>query len=393
MKRPIFCLALCLLCGTFLGFSSLGFSSNTAHASGSASNILFGIAAVNKNDVWAAGESATAIGSQTLLEHWNGYAWSVIPGPKLTGNLYGVFEGIAAGSSKNVWAVGSFLSQGGNGQTLIEHWNGHAWKVIPSPNPAGAISSFLNGVSITEDSVWAVGTTEDALGSIHPLIERWDDGAWSIVASPDSSLQSSNLQAVSAISKNDVWAVGNFLNDQNQEQALIEHWNGDVWEIVPDAPSVSGELNSISAIAKDDIWSVGSSYDDSGNSLPLIEHWDGNIWQEADAGALPANVSYSVLNAVSARSEDDVWAVGYAVDTNNNQQGLVEHWNGKAWEVVPTPAFTGSVQSVLQGVVAVTHSSVWTGGETIDPANGYSTHPLVENWNGRQWSVVSSPTP
>src|SRR5436305_126985 len=59
--------------------------------------------------------------------------WSVVPSPNV-GSSTNVFQGVAAVSASDVWAVGDFVNSSGNDQTLTEHWNGHKWKVVPSPN-------------------------------------------------------------------------------------------------------------------------------------------------------------------------------------------------------------------------------------------------------------------
>ena len=41
--------------------------------------------------------------------------------------------GVAALGPNNVWAVGTTITG-----TLVEHWNGAAWSVVPSPSPAGS---------------------------------------------------------------------------------------------------------------------------------------------------------------------------------------------------------------------------------------------------------------
>jgi hypothetical protein len=41
---------------------------------------------------------------------------------------------VAATSGKDVWAVGTPIV-GGAFKTLIEHWDGAHWKIVPSPNP------------------------------------------------------------------------------------------------------------------------------------------------------------------------------------------------------------------------------------------------------------------
>jgi hypothetical protein len=52
--------------------------------------------------------------------------------------------------------VGDFINASGVRQTLIEHWNGTQWSVVPSPNLMG--NNLLRGVAIVSaNDVWAVG--------------------------------------------------------------------------------------------------------------------------------------------------------------------------------------------------------------------------------------------
>ena len=66
---------------------------------------------------------------------------------------------MAAISATDVWAVGE---QNLN-QTVTEHWNGTAWSVVPSPSvTAGGVQDFLSSVSaIGSSDVWAVGSTNN----------------------------------------------------------------------------------------------------------------------------------------------------------------------------------------------------------------------------------------
>jgi hypothetical protein len=54
-----------------------------------------------------------------------------VPNPNF--GTFNRFFGVAAVSSNDVWAVG-VTSNGGLSATLVEHWNGTSWTVIPSPN-------------------------------------------------------------------------------------------------------------------------------------------------------------------------------------------------------------------------------------------------------------------
>ena len=69
--------------------------------------------------------------------------WVIVPSPSIgTGDT---LSGVAAIASADVWAVGSYLPDRGGSQALVEHWNGSAWSIVPSPN--GQFGGQLYGVS------------------------------------------------------------------------------------------------------------------------------------------------------------------------------------------------------------------------------------------------------
>ena len=140
---------------------------------------LSDVAVVSTNNVWAAGSSNTS--STTLIEHWNGTGWSVVKSPN-PGSV-DLLLGIAVVSTNNIWAVGQSLAQIGQG--LIEHWNGSTWSVVKSPNQPGSVSSFLSGIAvISAGDIWAVGGFQGSNNDEHTLIEHWNGIKWSIVPSP-----------------------------------------------------------------------------------------------------------------------------------------------------------------------------------------------------------------
>lgn len=147
----------------------------------------------------------------------------------------------------------------------------------------GASSSALQAVSaLSPTQAWAVGEGVDTTSSIplrQSLVEQWDGTAWHIVASAGNDA----LFGVTALSPQDVWAVGGTLNygvvggggsTPPPERPLIMHWNGATWSVVPsvlpaDANAVS--LTSVAAVAANDVWAVG--YQDAGSahlSQPLL---------------------------------------------------------------------------------------------------------------------------
>ncbi|HXS63214.1 MAG TPA: hypothetical protein VN767_10070 [Streptosporangiaceae bacterium] len=38
-------------------------------------------------------------------------------------------------SRNNVWADGSYITGNNAAQTLVEHWDGTKWSIVPSPDP------------------------------------------------------------------------------------------------------------------------------------------------------------------------------------------------------------------------------------------------------------------
>jgi hypothetical protein len=85
-----------------------------------------GIAAISATDIWAVGS-----GLGTLTDHWNGTKWSLVKSPS-PGLEYNSLNGVAAISSNDAWAVGSYSNnpQIPDTNTLIEHWNGTKWSVV-----------------------------------------------------------------------------------------------------------------------------------------------------------------------------------------------------------------------------------------------------------------------
>ena len=79
---------------------------------------LTSVTAVSAHDVWAVGFDTTSGPSLTLIEHWNGLQWSVVPSPNPSTSL-NFLNGVAADpSSGQTWAVGDFFNDSGSSQTL-----------------------------------------------------------------------------------------------------------------------------------------------------------------------------------------------------------------------------------------------------------------------------------
>jgi hypothetical protein len=190
---------------------------------------LLGVAAISRSDAWAVGHQldGTLGGFGTLTEHWDGTSWSVVPSPNASSFTQGLSD-VSAVSSADVWAVGWFYDEFGAERALIEHWDGSTWSIVPSPDPTlerEDLVRLLGIDAISGTDAWAVGMFEVAGSYTHPrtLIGHWDGSRWTVVPSKNPSRIDDELLGVSAASATDIWAVGEVGSDAS---TLIEHWDG-----------------------------------------------------------------------------------------------------------------------------------------------------------------------
>jgi len=313
--------------------------------------------------------------------------WTVVKSPN-PGSGNGLF-GAASISANDVWAVGNFSSSGVPEQTLTLHWNGKKWSVVKSPNVSSQDSELMAVSAVSTNDVWAVGDSHTTSPVFQTLTEHWNGHKWSIMASPNPGAQLNELFGVAAVSTNDVWAVGSFaLTGFSPSQTLIEHWNGTSWSVVssPNVGTQTNELLGVTAVSASDIWAVGDFNNGTGPQT-LIEHWNGTSWSVVSSPNV-SGASNEPL-AVAAVSTTDVWAVGNST-TSGVSQALIEQWNGTSWSIVPSPSPGGS--NDLRGVASISATEIWAVGDFIDNNTG-AFQTLIELWNGTSWSIVSSPNP
>jgi hypothetical protein len=238
-------------------------------------DVLNGVAATSSTDVWAVGDYSNGNmffpNFQSLVEHWDGTTWTVVPSPSPGGSSGTFLNGVATTSATNAWAVG-FYNNGATPQSVIEHWDGTAWAVVPSPNPGGSSDTELNAVAATSSTnAWAVGFYNNGT-TARSLIEHWNGTAWTIVPSPNPvGSRDTRLNAVATTSSTNAWAVG-----FSRTHGLIEHWDGSAWTVVPspNPGTRDNDLGGVAATSSTNAWAVGS-YNTLKTARTLIEHWHG----------------------------------------------------------------------------------------------------------------------
>lgn len=258
------------------------------HQRGVGFNSLYGLTAVGPDDVWAAGLQlkGSYVSERPLVEHWDGTSWSIVATPKLSGVRYSVATSMAGGPSGQVifggWTQASDLTV----RTLVERWDGTGWRRVHTPNSTSLAWSEVTALHVVGPSdVWAVGFSNSSDQRTHrTLVEHWDGSRWSLVPSPHAvGRPGSLLWGIDGTASNDLWAVGDSeLHDALlTSYTLVEHWDGTRWTILhsPNVHRSTGNVfSSVVAFAPDDAFAFGDYAPNNGLQRTLLEHWDGASW-------------------------------------------------------------------------------------------------------------------
>lgn len=428
------------------------------------------------------GHGQTVLGTPTPIPPLTVTKWCTLDvAPGDVANAQVNLSKIVALSANDAWVLGSLDTLDKDGSSseslpLLERWDGHAWNIvqtadtsalakqlqgsirqIPNATASGPASNAveLNDLAVLSDNnIWIVGQVsvsqmfhskspffpgpiESLAGQ--PLIEHWDGHTWQIVASPvgaspEGFLNNTNqLTSISAISANDIWAMGTQISKDNtgymlisgEDMPLVEHWDGTSWteKQLPNSLQTQGvDSTTIQALSANDVWSFDEGvnfnvtsvqpvpFDPSatpGTSIIIgkalahptfsqhILHWDGQNWHEMQ---FPADLSKSVsLGSVSVIADNNIWVFGSeAVDANGTpvtgatQTGqlkyvsVVYHWDGTTWSKAATPDVAGAN---LNNVSVSAPNDYWLFGST------QKDQPLTEHWDGKAWRVVTLTTP
>ena len=286
------------------------------------------------------------------------------PNPGTT-NLLG---GLVAFTPTGIWGVGSASSSsytGCHGRTLTARWNGAAFvevPEVPSPTP---ICASVNGVAGTSTSdVWAVGSTNS---SRDPHVRHWNGSKWTagpgaplpVPPSGGRRLRTTGLNAVAAITPGDVWAVGKAQFQDFSRGALIEHWTGTAWQLVPGPTGASEVLNGAAALTRRMCGRWGRRADrrrrDADRAL------DGPAWTTVPSPNANINMHAARRRGgVGHRPLGRRHSIGNA-SLGSTSRTLIEHGNGTSWTTVPSPNI-GAGNNVLTGVAARSASDVWAVG-------------------------------
>jgi hypothetical protein len=322
--------------------------------------------------------------------------WSLQTAPPVSADS-GSLTAIACGGPRACMAVGTYTTgQTGEQATLAEAWNGKGWSILSTPNPGASFGTVLSAVSCPSAGVCvAAGTWTNSGGQSYPLVERWQNGRWSIQATPNPVTSTQTvLTGVACTSATACITVGYFANPYFT-QTLAEAWNGHRWSVqrTPNVPnptsSVWGQLNGIWCLSAKACTAVGD-YEGTVTESTLAESWNGTTWSIKSTPNMPGDPG-NALNSVYCRSAGQCQAVGEYTTNSNSTGPLAEAWNGKGWSVEKTPA-PKAQDSYLYGAFCPSASWCLAVGSSAG-TTGTAARPLAERWNGHTWAIASAPSP
>ena len=354
------------------------------------SGVAFGVASSLVLLAAQTGSAATATNYDgALIEQVtsSGFVAQHTPQPNLPavqGNQGWVSAGIAALSTSDAWAVGYYHDRAGTRHSATEHWNGTSWQNIS--NAAAPAPSQLTAVTMhASNDVWAVGYRYVKQGSGNAqrgFIEHWNGSAWSVIPSPSSLAPTDPanewLTSVAADRTTDAWAIG----QTNNPSGFFEHWNGQQWSLVRSGfPSLAFPAG-VSASSPTNAWAAINSLSANGqNPASAVAHWNGTTWQQVSA--LPSG--FEGLS-VWAHTASNVWLVAQNQVTDHE---VIAHWNGTAWLTTFDEAGYSS-DVYWTGISGTTSSNVYAVG-TLGSDQTINTAAM--HWNVTAWSGVNAQNP
>ena len=99
----------------------------TVIPTGTVHALLYGVSCANPGNCMAAGGTNAGNG-RVFTEQWTGAQWRVVPAPSPRGGNSSLM-GVSCASATDCWGAGSHFN-GSADRSLLEHWNGRAWSIV-----------------------------------------------------------------------------------------------------------------------------------------------------------------------------------------------------------------------------------------------------------------------
>ena len=287
-------------------------------------NSLFAVSMLPSGETWTVGYFVDAsFHEKTLVEHFDGSTWTVVRAPS-PGARQNILYGVAAIAENDVWAVGGFQDGKDTWHPLAMHWDGRSWTQVAAAEP-GATGNVFYAVSSSKDGVFATGQQAGTHFPGKSLVEQWDGGVWHVVSTP-ADPGGTDISLGIAASGSTVSIVG------DRESSLAPYTTfvatgGDTGldpVSTPNAGAGENDLFSAATARDGSTWAVGWLIDpSSGNHDTLVEHGVNGVWSVVDSPNPNPSLGDNGLSSIAHIPGGGLWAVGLTTNTDGNNAALI----------------------------------------------------------------------
>jgi putative hemolysin len=360
-------------------------------------NELAGIACPSQSHCIAVGHLGEGIDTggpdtRTLILGSDAGGWKVVSSPNAPGRAGSGLNGVTCVAAARCVAVGWSDNSASNPLTLIEEDVGHGWNVVPSPNPSafGGVGSLSDVACSGPTHCVAVGSYESENGTSQALIEEDLGHGWNLVPTPNTSATDHNLLvAVACPGQSLCIAVGSHASG-GIDLPLIERNSGSGWTIVP-APG-TGRLSGVACPRISWCVATGGQLSFSSNVMteqPLIEEMTGGAWASTDTQHV-----VGTLGHVACPTDSYCISVGRAFAATlgaNVSPVIVAERSGPAWTLAGASEFGDNIDS-MGGIVCPTPTRCIAVGDQLI-ARGYPEPraTFIAEHTSRGWTLQPSP--
>lgn len=337
----------------------------TPNPDGAIATELLGVSCTSRIDCTSVGFSRNSSKEEQALAHgWDGSKWSTLPAITNSGSKAAILEDVSCQEPVECVTVGYQADSTGKLVTLAEARDNKVWWVQTTPNPAGAKSAQLRGVScvpapdISLTTCVAVGGYVNSSGQFRPLGLRWngEQMTW-FLSTPVTQTGATSLYDVSCPDIDWCMAVGSYRNSSNKLVGMSQIRTGGAWSNVTTATpagAIDVHLNGISCMSRAACIAVGY-YTTSSGSYPLVERWDDNVWGLQTVPNPPTAVSGKLAD-VSCSSTSACTASGQ-FSTGGAYGSMVARWDGSSWTQQPIIVNPGIPPAGFSGISCTAFSA------------------------------------
>jgi hypothetical protein len=258
------------------------------------------IAVTSANDAWAVGHGPCCDPEGRAVSHWDGVAWQPVTLPAIPeGVRYPALSAVGASSADDVWVFG----EGMDGPSFGQHWDGAAWQSM-TISPGVLIKQ---AAVVGPDDAWVTGLEWTDSGE-KPVLEHYDGEQWTRTALPDDV---EDVDAISADSASDVWVTG--YAEGGAPVSL--HWDGSALRTLElPTPSLDDDVrvwaSDIVAAGPQDAWATGVLTSMGVRPGAVLWHWNGKRWK-----LVPVDAPQDSLTQVAPDGGHGVWLVSAGIRT------------------------------------------------------------------------------